>query len=133
MIHIKPDAGNPLFVIDLKKRTPIYEQIIDNYVECIITGQLVKDQKVPSVRELAKQLTINPNTVQKAYVELTERGFFYVQLNRGNFVAELTPELKKQRTDLLYQQLQPIALDLLKIGESKATIKEFIDQIGAFT
>ena len=92
-------------------------------------GKLVKDEKIPSVRDLAKQLTINPNTVQKAYVELTSRGFFYTVLNKGNFVADITDQLKKQQVDNLYKKLIPIAQDLIKTGETKQDIKKFIEEI----
>lgn len=130
MIHIKSNKEQEkLFDIDLKNRKPIYEQIIENFIELILTGKLEKDQKVPSVRELAKQLTINPNTVQKSYSELTERGFFYVSLNRGNFVADVTDELKKGQLNGLYKRLNPIALDIIKIGGTKQEIKDFIDSI----
>ena len=58
-----------MFQIDLKSRKSIYEQVIDNVKELIVTGVLPAESKLPSVRELSKTLTVNPNTVQKAYRE----------------------------------------------------------------
>jgi len=77
-----------VFYIDLKSRTPIYAQVVDNFKRLIISGALPPDEKVPSVRELARTLTVNPNTVQKAYRELESRGYFYTVLGQGNFIAK---------------------------------------------
>lgn len=73
--------------VDLKKsRTPIYEQLYENIRELILIGALVEDEKIPSVRELASTLTINPNTIQKAFSKLESDGYIYVVRGRGNFV-----------------------------------------------
>lgn len=76
-----------MFQIDLKSRKAIYEQVVDNFKEMIISGVLKPDEKVPSVRDMAKELTINPNTIQKAYRELENRGYFYSVSGLGSFVA----------------------------------------------
>ena len=76
-----------MFQIDLKSRKAIYEQVVDNFKEMIISGVLKPDEKVPSVRDMAKELTINPNTNQKAYRELENRGYFYSVSGLGSFVA----------------------------------------------
>ncbi len=81
-----------MFQIDVKSRKPIYEQIVDYFKELIISGAMKKDEKAPSVRELAKELTINPNTIQKAYRELENRGFFYSITGVGSFVSGLHEE-----------------------------------------
>lgn len=73
--------------VDLKSRTPpIYEQLYENIRELILIGALVEDEKIPSVRELASTLTINPNTIQKAFSKLESDGYIYVVRGRGNFV-----------------------------------------------
>ena len=66
-----------LFQVDLKTRVPIYKQVLDNFKRQIYAGSLKKDERVPSIRDLAKTLGVNPNTVQKAYRELEEKGYFY--------------------------------------------------------
>ena len=76
-----------MFQIDVKSRKPIYEQIVDYFKELIISGVMKKDEKAPSVRELSKELTINPNTIQKAYRELENRGLFYSIPGVGSFVS----------------------------------------------
>lgn len=76
-----------MFQIDLKSRKAIYEQIIDNFKELIMTGVMKPEDKVPSVRDLAKTLTINPNTIQKAYRELETQGYIYTVSGLGSFIA----------------------------------------------
>ena len=77
------------FVSDtnLKSRKSIYEQVIDNVKELIVTGVLPAESKLPSVRELSKTLTVNPNTVQKGYRELEHQGYIYTVTGLGCFVA----------------------------------------------
>ena len=76
-----------MFQIDLKSRKAIYEQVVDRFKEMIITGVIKPDEKVPSVRDLAKELAINPNTIQKAYKELENQGYFYSVAGLGSFAA----------------------------------------------
>lgn len=73
--------------IDYKDATPIYEQIVGQYKNLIVRGVLKADDKMPSVRTLAMELSINPNTIQKAYTQLEQQGFIYTVKGRGNFVA----------------------------------------------
>lgn len=76
-----------MFQLDLKSRKSIYEQVVDKMKVLMITGILHPEDKVPSVRELSKTLTVNPNTVQKAYRELERQGFLYTVSGLGTFVA----------------------------------------------
>ena len=77
-----------MFQLDLKSRKSIYEQVTDNLKELIMTGGLAKGEKLPSVRELSKAITVNPNTVQKAYRELERQGYIYTTRGVGTFVAD---------------------------------------------
>ncbi|NLZ46057.1 MAG: GntR family transcriptional regulator [Clostridiales bacterium] len=84
-----------MFSIDLQSRVPIYEQLYKKTVELIIKGILKEDSQMPSVRNLAKQLGVNPNTVAKAYQELERNGVTYSLTGRGSFVAKINQkELK---------------------------------------
>jgi len=76
-----------MFQLDLKSRKSIYQQIIDNIKELIITGILRPSERIPSVREMASILTVNPNTIQKAYRELERQGYLYTVTGQGSFVA----------------------------------------------
>ena len=75
-----------MIILDYKDTRPIYEQVVDKLQKLIINGVLEPDSKMPSVRNLAVELSINPNTIQKAYAELERRGFLYTIKGRGNFV-----------------------------------------------
>ena len=77
-----------MFELDLRSRKSIYEQVIDNLKELIMTEKLPFETKLPSVRELSKQISVNPNTVQKAYRELERQGYIYTQTGLGTFVAD---------------------------------------------
>ncbi len=77
-----------MFQLDLKSRKSIYEQVMDNLKELIISGVLKEGEKLPSVRELSHSLTVNPNTVQKAYRELERQGYIYIVSGLGTFVSE---------------------------------------------
>ena len=72
----------------MKSSKSVYEQVIDNIKELVMTGVLPEGEKLPSVRELSRQLTINPNTVQKAFKELERDGYIYTVSGRGTFVAK---------------------------------------------
>src|SRR5665648_1206667 len=74
-----------MFQLDLKNRKSIYEQVVDNLKELIITGVINPEDKLPSVRDLSKQLTVNPNTIQKAYRSLEMQGYIYTVTGLGTF------------------------------------------------
>lgn len=76
-----------MITIDYKDRTPIYEQLIKNIENLIAMGAFAKDDKLPSVRNLAIELSINPNTIQKAYTKLEEKGLIYTVTGVGKFIS----------------------------------------------
>ena len=76
-----------MIILDYSDKRPIYEQIVEKYRMLILNGILEADEKIPSVRSLAIELSINPNTIQKAYTELERCGLIYSIKGRGNFVA----------------------------------------------
>lgn len=75
------------FSIDVKSRTPIFEQLRHNITELALSGVLAPDEQLPSVRALACDLAINPNTIQKAYAELERDGIIYSLPARGSFIS----------------------------------------------
>ena len=76
-----------MIAIDVQSRKPIYEQIVERFETLIVSGVLAPDSQLPSVRALAMELSINPNTIQKAYTMLEQEGFIYPVRGRGNFVS----------------------------------------------
>ena len=80
--------------LDYRDARPIYTQIIDGFKEQISTGVLQSGDKLPSVRELAAELAINPNTIQRAYMQLEQEGLIYPVKGTGNFIAD-SEEVRK--------------------------------------
>lgn len=104
MISINPQDSRPL-----------YEQIEDNFCKLISAGIMVPDQKLPSVRSLASQLAINPNTIQRAYRELEAKGFIYSVSGKGSFVSDASDALDSRKAELL-GQFDSLASELMELG-----------------
>lgn len=98
--------------IDLQNRKPIYEQIVERFQTLIVNGVLEPDSQMPSVRSLAMELSINPNTIQKAYSVLEQEGYIYPVKGRGNFVSG-NVGLKKRKQETIFQELR----ELVKKGK----------------
>ena len=81
-------GGDKMIVIDLRSRTPIFEQIKEQILNLINTGELKPDDKLPSVRQLASELELNVNTVKRAYQELESEGVTYSLLGKGVFISK---------------------------------------------
>lgn len=109
-----------MIFIDYQDRTPIYEQLVNRFQMLIIKGILEPDSQMPSVRKLATDLSINPNTIQKAYAILEQEGYIYPVKGRGNFVSP-NPEkgLEKKRQEFFETlQEQVVYAKELKISKS---------------
>lgn len=76
-----------MILLDYRDKRPIYEQIADKLERLIIGNGLETNDKMPSVRSLAMELSVNPNTIQRAYTELEQCGYIYTVSGRGSFVA----------------------------------------------
>ena len=89
-----------MILLDYKDSRPIYEQVVEKLQELMILGVLEEDSQMPSVRSLAMELSINPNTIQRAYGELERRGYLYTVKGRGSFVGSIRRLREAKRTDL---------------------------------
>ena len=117
-----------MFYVDLKTRVPIYKQVLDNFKQQIYSGKLKQDDRIPSIRELAKQLGVNPNTVQKAYRELEEKGYFYTMQGQGSFVS-IPPESQvKEEIAKPYAALKKLKEELVLHGEAIENIMRFLSE-----
>ncbi|MFQ7575409.1 MAG: GntR family transcriptional regulator [Lachnospira sp.] len=110
-----------MFVIDVMSRTPVYEQIIGQVKEWVLTGILKEGDKLPSVRGLSVKLSINPNTIQKAYTELDRTGIIITVPGKGSFIA---PEAVKivsansiEKTDELVSIVKELAYANVSLDE----------------
>lgn len=91
-----------MFVVDPMSRTPIYEQLTTQVEKLLLIGVLQPGQQIPSVRALSCELSINPNTVQKAYTDLCQKEILCAVPGKGCFVAADAPErLRAQNKDRL--------------------------------
>lgn len=113
--------------LDYKSGKSIHEQIYDNIKALIVNGALKEDDKLPSVREMSISLTVNPNTVQKAYKELENDGYIYSVKAKGNFVAKIE-KADREKTERLLQDLRRTLSELKFSGveedEIISTVKE---------
>ncbi len=115
--------------LDFGDHRPLYEQIRDKMKDLIINGILADNDKIPSVRELASTLAINPNTIQKAYKELENEGYIYSLKARGNFVTprKQTGSISKIRE--LSESVKPIIREMKFLGAKEEELHEIIKQI----
>lgn len=117
-----------MFQIDSFSRVPVYEQIINQLEHFILTGILVADTQIPSVRNLSVSLSINPNTIQKAYAELDRNGIIYSVPGRGCFITkEAKGILSSQKQEKLYtlkELVSELKLAGLPFDRVMATVKE---------
>ena len=114
-----------MLTLNYRDARPIYEQIKDGLRKLIVTGALGPDEKLPSVRAMATQLAINPNTIQRAYAELERQGYIYSIKGKGNFVAQ-TERLQYLKVEELRGRLAAILDEAQRLGMSDDEIIDFI-------
>ena len=89
-----------MILIDYKDRRPIYEQVIEKLQQMILCGALEPDSPMPSVRSLAMELSLNPNTIQRAYQELERQGYIYTLKGKGSFVSDSVKAADHKRKEI---------------------------------
>ncbi len=104
-----------MFTLNPRDPKPIYLQIKEQFIRLIASGVLSDGEKLPSVRQLATQLAINPNTIQRAYAELETEGYCYSQAGRGSFVAPAADWDNSRRNELI-AQLRTALQELRTLG-----------------
>ena len=117
-----------MIVLDYRDRRPIYEQVISRFQELMLTGALEKDSQLPSVRSLAMELSINPNTIQRAYAELERQGYIYSIKGKGSFVADNGQVKEAGRQELLKRQ-EELAKEACSMGVSREQLLEQIAKV----
>ena len=120
-----------MFQLNYRDTRPIYEQIKEQLRNLIMTGVIKSDEKLPSIREIAASLAINPNTISRAYRELENEGYIYTIPGKGSYSAPVKAIDTRREAELL-KQLDKIILELSYIGHTKenltARINEIIDK-----
>ena len=112
--------------LDYRDSRPIYEQVQDGLRKLMVAGVLQEGEKLPSVRALAGQLAINPNTIQRAYEALEREGYVYSIGGKGSFVAPRR-EVDNGRKDELFKQLDAAVKELLFLGVSKEELLRHLE------
>ena len=115
-----------MIILDYKDRRPIYEQVAEKQEELMLLGVLGENEPLPSVRSLAMELSINPNTIQRAYAELERQGYIYTVKGKGSFVAENSVMKEKRKKDLLIQVSEVID-EAIRLGISGEEIKNMVE------
>jgi GntR family transcriptional regulator len=120
--------------IDNASDRPVYQQIIDQVKRDIALGRLGKDEKLPTVRQLAGQLAINPNTIAKAYQQLEREGIITTRPGSGAFVANLDSNLNNSvKKKLISEDLERAVVDAFHMQiDSETLLKWFNEAIGKF-
>lgn len=115
-----------MIILDYKDRRPIYEQVSEKFKELMLCGVISENEAMPSVRNLAMDLSINPNTIQRAYAELERQGYIYTVKGKGSFVAENTAMKENRKKEILIQVSEVID-EAIQIGIPGEEIKKMVE------
>lgn len=122
------DGRSDLIQLNYRDSKPIYEQIKEGFRKLIISNSLSANEKLPSVRELASGLAINPNTIQRAYRDLESEGYVYSIAGKGTFVAENQDRYDVRQQELL-EEFDEIVEELYFLSVKKEELIERIDSL----
>lgn len=117
-----------MIILDYRDRRPIYEQIVERFQELMMSGAMEQDTQLPSVRSLAMDLSINPNTIQRAYAELERKGYIYSVKGKGSFVAD-NGALKDSKREAVLKKQEETALEALGLGMEREKLRDIIDKV----
>jgi GntR family transcriptional regulator len=119
-----------MFELDVRSRVPIYEQLVEKIKELIIKGLLKENEQLPSVRALSNDLTINPNTIQKAYRELENQGYIYSIPGKGSFVAPLKDrDINKKKIEKILEEVKKLMLEGLYLGMDREDFIKVLEDV----
>lgn len=114
--------------LDYRDARPIYEQIKQGLRRLVISHAISENEKLPSVREFAARLAINPNTIQRAYRELESEGYLYTIPGKGTFAAGY-PSFSEERQQELLSHFDEIVTELLFLSIKKEDLTDRIEQL----
>ncbi|OIS10436.1 GntR family transcriptional regulator [Corynebacterium diphtheriae] len=118
-----------MFELDLRSRKPIYEQLVDRLKQLIINNVLEKDEQLPSVRVLAQQLSINPNTIQKEYRELEAQGYIYSVKGKGSFVNHVMTTDNSVEKKKVIEHLRKQIAEALFLGVTVEELEKLMREV----
>lgn len=123
----RPPERRKMISLDYNDKRPLYEQISERLKELMAAGGLAENSQLPSVRSLAVDLSINPNTIQRAYAELERQGYIYSIKGKGNFVAE-TKVLQYLKSEELKERFSKLVEEAIRLGMSDDEIMGYIER-----
>lgn len=118
-----------MITIDYKDRRPLYQQIMDKIEEAAVRGLIKPDEQLPSVRSLAADLAINPNTIQRAYAELEKKGITYSVPGKGSFLAKSQNSILQERTSEIKTGLGDLVKESKQLGITQDFFQGMVEEI----
>lgn len=119
------------FVWHFSNDKPIYTQIVEHIKQLIVSGGLSPGDKLPSVRELAQEACVNPNTMQRAMAELENNGLLYTMRSAGRYITEDTELIKQVKNELAKKEISDFLQSMEKLGFSpEETVKMILQKQG---
>ena len=122
-------GGEDVISLNYRDSRPIYEQIMDGLRRLVVSQVLKPGDKLPSVRELASQLAINPNTIQRAYAELEKKGLTYSVPGKGSFLAKSHESIVRERAAEIRTRLGELVTESQTIGLSLENFQEMTEEL----
>ena len=119
-----------MITLNYRDSKPIYEQVKDGFRKLILSGGLPTGERLPSVRELAAELAINPNTIQRAYNELEGEGYIYSVPGKGSFAAANAAADSARRAELM-TQVRELLSELRYLGVSQQELLALVKEVTA--
>jgi len=117
-----------VILLDYRDKRPIYEQVQEKLERLITSGALESDFKMPSVSSLAIELSVNPNTIQRAYTQLEQEGYIYTVSGRGSFVAP-AEEWRDSKQKKLLDEWSELTIQVMESGITKERLLQKIEGI----
>ncbi len=117
---------NLLINLDYQSRVPIYEQIVNNIENYVAVGILKEKEQIPSIRDMASSIGVNPNTIKKSYDILENKGIITTISTKGTFISENTKKATKEKIDREINNIKKSVQELTKLGLSLDDIIERI-------
>ena len=117
-----------MFQLNYRDSRPIYEQLMEQLRKLIVTGVIQSDERLPSIREIASSLAINPNTIRRAYQELENDGYIYTIPGKGSFVTHRTDIDGRRELELL-KEFEKVVTELTYLGHTENTLNSRIHDI----
>lgn len=118
-----------MFELDLRSRLTLYEQLVEKFKKLIISEILKPNEQLPSVRTLSMELTMNPNTIQKAYKELEIQGYIYSIKGKGIFVTPSAKVVDSEKLKKIKNELTKILSEAMYMGMTKEDVLKIISEV----